>query len=472
MKLPLVGPTYQSKSLPFDAQRCVNLYPEISESQTSVEPAMLVRTPGLVQLVEAGGGPIRGMIATTEGDRLFAVSGGVLYEVDSSGAATNRGSVSAGTEAVSMATNGTEIFIAQGATGWIYNLDTDTLSQITDPDFPGAETVAFIDGYFVFNAPNSGKWYVTSLYNGGSVDALDFVTSESKPDLTIAVIVNAGQVWTFGSQSTEVYYNSGGADFPFSRLEGAVMEVGCAAAHSVVRADNSLFWLGRDEYGAGMVYRAVGYKPLRISTHAIENKILACSDLSQFVGFVYQRDGHTFYFLTHPQLETTLVYDAATNMWHERAYLDEFGMFAPHRANCAAFFNGWNVVGDRSTGQIYRLDADAHTDAGNPIRWLRVLPHTQDQLVKIRSDMLRINMEVGTGLVGGDNPTIALRISNDAGRTWSSEIVANVGKVGQYDTTVEFRRLGISDHRLYELSGSDPVRTFLYGAYLTARAGK
>jgi hypothetical protein len=48
--------------------------------------------------------------------------------------------------------------------------------QITDPDFPGAKTVTYLDGYFVFNEPNSQRLWVTSLFDGLTIDPLEFAT--------------------------------------------------------------------------------------------------------------------------------------------------------------------------------------------------------------------------------------------------------------------------------------------------------
>ena len=45
MKIGLVGPSYQARSLPFNAQRTVNLFPVFDEQ--GKETAALYGTPGL-----------------------------------------------------------------------------------------------------------------------------------------------------------------------------------------------------------------------------------------------------------------------------------------------------------------------------------------------------------------------------------------------------------------------------------------
>jgi hypothetical protein len=106
---------------------------------------------------------------------------------------------------------------------------------------------------------------------------------------------------------------------PLQRIQGAFNELGCAAPYSVAKMDNGLFWLGRDRRGEGIVYRANGYSGVRISTHAVEWQIQQYADMSDAIAYTYQQDGHSFYVLVFPSANTTWVYDAATQAWHERA---------------------------------------------------------------------------------------------------------------------------------------------------------
>lgn len=56
MKLPFVGPAYTARSKNFDAQRAVNLYPEIGGGGASKNVAALIGTPGLRRVLTFGGG--------------------------------------------------------------------------------------------------------------------------------------------------------------------------------------------------------------------------------------------------------------------------------------------------------------------------------------------------------------------------------------------------------------------------------
>ena len=60
MRVGLVGPSYQMFSLPFDAQRSVNLFPVFDKDGKEV--SSLYMTPGLSSFADTGAGDCRGLI--------------------------------------------------------------------------------------------------------------------------------------------------------------------------------------------------------------------------------------------------------------------------------------------------------------------------------------------------------------------------------------------------------------------------
>jgi len=503
MHTPILGSSYVTRSVNAADNRMVNLYPEIV-SEGGKEPAYLQRCPGLTLLNTIGDGPIRGL--WTYAGSGFVVSGNALYEITAgSWNAEYRGFIT-GTGPVSISDNGVQMFIACNGPSYIYNINTSVLAQIIDPDFPGAVGVGFIDGYFVFNEPNSQKVWVTSLLDGTSVDPLDFASAEGSPDDLVTLIVDHREIWLFGTNSVEVWYDAGNLDFPLARIQGAFNEIGCVAPYSVAKLDNTLFWLGADARGRGIVYRAEGYTGKRISTHAIEWQIQQYTDLSDAVGYTYQQDGHSFYVLNFPTADTTWVFDAATGVWHERARWDD-GIFRRHRGNCQMVFNDKVVIGDYENGDIYYYDLESYTNNGGVQRWLRrwrALPTGENNLTRTAQHSLQLDCETGVGLNGiptgtilidylatevpqrllaengnniildyvtvqGTNPQAMLRWSDDGGHTWSNEHWQSMGKIGQYGFRTIWRRLGMTQKlrdRVYEVSGTDPVRIAIMGAEL------
>ena len=540
MKTPILGSSYVARSVNAADARMVNLFPEIVP-EAGKEPAFLNRAPGLLLLNTIGTGPIRGLWAfSSSDDHAFVVSGTQLYRITTSYVPTLIGTV-AGTGPVSLADNGTQLFIAANGPSYIYNNTTNAFGQITDPDFPGAVTVAYLDGYFVFNEPNSQKMWITALLDGTSIDPLEFASVEGSPDGLVAVIANFREVWAFGTNSIEVWSDTGATDFPLQRIPGAFNELGCAAPYSIAKMDNGLFWLGRDRRGQGIVYRANGYAGQRISTHAVEWQIQQYSDLSDAVAYTYQQDGHSFYVLIFPTANTTWVYDVATQAWHERAGWDN-GLFTRHRSNCQMSFNNNVIVGDYQNGNIYAFDLEDYSDNNSIQKWLRswrALPTGQNNLKRTAQHSLQLDIESGVGLnlypaydaeeltaengdiliaeyvqneitaetgevltteagdgfeplvdaaaypvpfvppmmlsttgypaAPGYDPEVMLRWSDDGGHTWSNEHWSSIGKIGAYGHRTFWRRLGMTvklRDRVYELSGTDPVKISIMGAEL------
>jgi len=470
VKSPILGSSYQARSPNAAFDRLINLFAEVIP-EGGKEAAWLQRAPGLRLLQAISTGPIRGLWANTTGTAFYVVSGSGVYRLTSAtGTPTLIGTVT-GTGPVSIADNGTQLFFACNPDGYIYNETTGVFAQITDPDFPGAVKVGYIDGYFVFNEPDSQRIWVTTLLDGTSVDPLDFASAEGSPDQLIAIIVDHREVWAFGTTSAEVFYNSGQADFPLTRIQGAFNEIGCAAPYSVAKMDNQIYWLGKDARGFGMVYRAAGYIGQRISTHAVEWQIQQYGDLSGTTAFTYQQDGHSFYQLNFPQAGVSWVFDAATGAWHERAYWGGTE-FERHRADNQCAFGGTTIVGDYVNGNIYALDPLTYSDNGNEQRWLRswrALPTTNYK--RSVNHSLQIDVQAGVGLNTGQgsDPQIVLRWSDDGGHTWSSEHSRSMGAIGKTGTRVIWRRLGATmklRDRVYEISGTDPVKIAIMGAEL------
>jgi hypothetical protein len=469
MRFPgFTGPSYRLDSLNIEAQRCVNWYPKSIESGQgkSGERMALIATPGLSTLLTVGSGPIRGVYAASNGF-LYAVSGNRVYFINFQWVALEIGELLTSTGQVDFADNGNTLFIVDGPNGYWHTFSSGIITRVTDTDWRGSDTVNFIDGYFLFSDPESGVFYISSL-NGVEFDALDFSTADGSPDDIVATLVNHREVWLFGSESIEAWYNSGDPDFPFTRIGSGFIEMGCAAAFSVAKIDRSTFWIGKNKLGEGVVYVAQGLNPQRISTHAVELAIQSYGDISDAVAWTYQENGHNFYVLNFSSANTSWVYDLSTGLWHERAFLDGCD-FKRHRANSHAYAYNTHVVGDFENGKIYSLDSNARDDAGDEIKRLRALPHLSQDMKRITYYKFQLEMETGTGLTGvtqGDDPEIILQFSDDGGHTWSNEKWAKIGKIGVKRQRVIWRKLGSSRDRIFRITMSDPVKANLIGAEL------
>lgn len=465
MKIGLIGSSYNQRSLPFNAQRMINLFPVFDEQGKEV--AALYGTSGFSSFATAGSGPIRASFTSTKG-RMFVVSGVKLYEVDSSGVATERGTILSATGDITIDENKDQMMICDGDDGYIFTYSTNAFAQIVDADFPSAGGVTNNDGYFIVNQNDSGRFYISALNDGTSWNALDFATAESSPDNLLRVLRALGQLWMFGNKTTEIWTNTGDSAFPFQKISGAELTVGILAPLTAKEFSSSVFWLGESADGYGVVYRAKGFSPQRISTESIEYAISKATNKSDIKALIYQEEGHEFYMLTGGGLETSLVYDVATNLWHERAYLTNTGDLEPHIANSITFAFGYHLIGDRRNGNIYKLSQDVYSDNGEAILRRRVYTHISDEGKNLKFSQLQIGFETGVGLQSGQgsNPLVSLQLSTDGARTWSDSYTAPIGAVGKYLTDVTFRRLGIAKQMTFQISVTDPIKIAIIGSYL------
>lgn len=456
--VPFVGPTYQMEARTFDHQRSVNLMPIVSETGTSKSVVALRSTVGKQLFTTLPKTPNRGSIESA--GRFFAVGGDTLYEIDNTGTVTARGTLNSSVGLIDIEENPTQLMIIDGTDGYIFNKTTNTLTEITDVDFPVASDLTFQDGYFIVTEKDTAKFWISALNNGSSWDAADNTTVESSPDNLVGLKSDSSNLWLFGTKTTEVYRNTGDAIFPFGRIAGAVIETGCAAQRTIQEIDNRLFWLGQDENGDAIVWVSNGYSAQRVSTQAIERIIESAPDVSESSAWVYHERGHAFYVLQVAGLNTTLVYDVSTGLWHERVYRDPLsGMERRDLAITHVFVFNKHYVGSRLDGRIFEQSLDFYDDDGEPLIKERISPHYDEAKNLISHAKFELDMETGIGTQTGQgsDPQVMMQYSDDGGRTWSNELWRDLGRAGEYSTRVRWNKLGLSRDRLYKVRITDPV---------------
>ena len=368
-------------------------------------------------------------------------------------------------------TTGIKTTTIKSTSGALGSGATINVEGLVDGGFNSGNQVIAIDGFFVKNEINSGRFNWSYLRDGFTWDLLDFATAEGTPDNIVAVNKVNNEIWLFGPKTIEIWYDTGDyVNGQFQRVHQGFLDIGIAAPWSSATLGNTIFWLGSDAQGHGIVWQAENYMPNRISTHAIEYVIAQISKsvgIDDAVGYCYQQEGHFYYVLNFTKGKRTLVYDYKTEMWHERGFWnDSIATMERHRGQCCTFCFGKVFLGDYENSNLYELDLDTYTDNGNQIRRVRTGPHIRQDRKRLFHQEFEIDLERGVGLNEGQgsNPMITLTSSDDGGKTFGNERQLTIGKQGKNLTRAHTHRLGYSRDRVYRVTVSDPVKCVLTGA--------
>lgn len=481
-RLPgFVGPSYTSRASRFDCQRTVNMYIELDElgGGKGQEPAVLISTPGLEYQQTIGTGPIRATYTLSNQNLMYVVSGSEVYQLSAASAAPVlcTGTLTTNTGPVSVADNGLQVLFVDGANGYYIPIGTQTLTQVTSPNFYPADIVSYQDGYFILNRKGTPYFFISDL-NDVTFPAENLAAKAGNSDILVAAFSNNRELYLLGANTTEIWYNQGASGVtPFARQDGRFSQMGCVAPASVARVGETFFWLGTNAQGGGVVFALQNAMPTRMSTHAVEFAIQGITDLSGAVGYGYQQEGHYFYVLNIPAANTTWVYDIASKQWHERQSTVN-GVTGRHLGQTHCVLNGVHVVGDYRNGNIYAYNLDCYTDNGGMRIKMRQTPHVSESLNRVFYKLFEVDMQFGVGLVNnGTNPEsdveprVTLEMSNDGGKTWSNPVYAQMGAIGEFRYRARWQRLGSSRDRVFRVTVTDSVKVQMLSAFLDAEVG-
>ncbi len=479
-RIGLVGGSYTSQSRNADDQLCMNWYPEKMEDPGGKVPSALYPTPGTAPWMALSDTPVRGQIFTDA--RSFAVGGSIFAETTNGNKTDYAPVLPNDGLPVSMAAGPSQILIASAGAAYVFDLNALTLTPIPAATLTNVAFVGYADGFFIALIKNSHTIQSSAPLDATTWPPLSTGTVSVFVDNVLSILVDHREIWLFGITKSVVYYNSGAAPFPFDVVPGGTIEQGIIAANSPVRLDNSVFWLGGDERGSGVAWRAQGYTPTRVSNHAVEFAWQGYARIDDVVGYSYQDQGHSFWVLYFPTANKTWVYDVATGMWHERGYWNlASGTFTAHKSWNHIFAFGKHLVGDPTSNIISQMSINIFVDGDsqNPIRRVRRAPHVSTEQEWIFHHQFQVDLETGLGpqppLTDGAgnarDPQINLRWSDDGGHVWSDLYSVGAGQAGNFITRAIWRRLGRSRDRVYEISVRDPIPWRIIDAYLTATPG-
>jgi hypothetical protein len=463
---PFFGGYNKHDNATFDCQDLVNLYMRFDPK--AKKKFAYFNTPGLeLELTLSGSSAMRELyVPPFDETKMFSVAGNTVYRHTTALTATSLGTIGTDEGYVSTASNNNnQIMFVDGEGLHLYDHTAGTLTAITGPGVPTLPlNVVSLDGYFVIPDAESRTYHISALNDGTKYDALDVAQIGAYGGINVGAGVVNRRLYFFKTDSTEVWYNAGAADFPFRRDNNVLFNFGCLTPASIVTANGEtksfLFWLARDKDGVGSVMMATGEAPIRISTTAIDDLIESLTAPTDLRCWAYRDNGQIFYVMNWTTDDITVVYDLTTSLaveypvWHRMEMekhkgdpMDVNSSKTRHLADCHAYFNGQHYIGSYKAPKIYSYSRNYASNDGEPIKRQRTAPHfSAPGYNKIRIKKFQVDMQTGIGAVNGEyqNPRAYLAISRDGGRSFGNEIGVPIGKFGERKIEVKWWRKGIA----------------------------
>jgi hypothetical protein len=467
---------YESFSKDVANLQSLNCYPQFPQTSGAVTREAIFPTSGIDRITTLSGA-CRGTYNFQ--DIMFSVNGNNLYLINENGSFVDKGIVS-GSGQVSFADNGVTLSIVVPS-GDCYFYNSDTLSLITDVVFldykaqvGGVTSVCSKDGYFIYTTKE--EFFLSSLVtvnDGMNFDALDFSTAERKPDDIVRAMIVRGELYIFGTLTTEVFQNTGNTAFPFERISGASNDKGLTARFSVVEFDNSYVYIGSGAGESPSVWRGLS----KISTSAIDNQLsnLTELELSDAIAFKYTENGSFFACFTFGK--KTFVYDATASaikglpIWHQRGSESE-----SYRVNSMVDVYGATYVGDKSESFIGKFNKNAYTEYLEIVDRQFITSYVSSDGTPLFVSELELKTESGVGAfsekVIGVDPVINMSYSDDGGNNFINAGDKKIGKQGDYTKRQIWHRLGrIAYSRMFKFTISEPIKSVFIKLSLKIEGG-
>lgn len=429
----ITGGTYKHKSRPLSNQLTRNWWPQPQGTQKARSDYILQTYYGLKLWKSQAGASDRGMV-TNQG-KLYKVTDGTLYQVNSLGVHTPLGAIPGSNRCI-MKPLGSQIVIANGS-GAVYVWDGTTLSQNTNVNLGAPRGVAVLNSQAIYDNGTGQQFDVSDVGLPSSISGLNNAAAESFSDDLLIPYAWRETLYLAGRETFELWYNSGQGNPPFDKIQGAGINVGLGAVYSMADMPDFTFFFGSDKQ----------FHSLTPGTSAVDTVVSNAAMAKEFqsylvtedcIGWCQQLEGQWFYVATFPTQNITWVYPVGGDWF-------QWGSSATGRirANSYASIFGKNLVAEYNTGNIYELDAETYTDADQPIIRTRDSAVIHSGLVGADNKEFEINsvefvVETGIGLMTGQgqNPQLIFAVSRDGAKTFGTERFINIGKLGQQVTVV------------------------------------
>ena len=286
---------------------------------------------------------------------------------------------------------------------------------------------------------------------------LSYYTAENAPDGIIAGVVLGDIYYVFGTQTIEPWVQTGDNDDPFRPIQGQVIDRGAMARDTIVKLDNTLFFIGDDR----SPYRLNGLTPQILNPNdPWVTRVLQAETASGVVCSAIETEAHKFYVIRTPN--KCIVYDVASQTWHLRkTYGSDTWEWLYHTVKDGRFYaanDGRTLV---ELSRAYKSDRQSSATAFGTHIVREFTAHLPTKEGRPPIGQVRVEGTKGIGLETGQdsNPMLQMFISNDKGNTFGPPKERSLGRQGEYRARTSFEQNGRSEPEQTVLlfRWSDPV---------------
>lgn len=299
-------------------------------------------------------------------------------------------------------------------------------------------------------APNdtSGTIVWSGLGDAGhsTWDALDFAEAESKPDPVSNIASNTNELFVFGKETVQVFSPDAVTGF----ATGRALNIGLLAPYSLVEVDSQFAFLDRERRFVLTDGRSFSDDESVLSK-PIEAVLRGLATVDDAWGFRMRTDRWDACVFFFPTVGRGFIWDRRNRGWSEWRQWGARGWESPSITS-AYFWPEQNVflVG-LASGQIAKLDADAHTDLDQAIKVELItgfVDRGSDNLKKC--DAVKLVFRRGATAQASTAPRVHVSWRDDLGE-FCSPSVLDLGRAGDYDPTLELRSLGSYRRRQWKV---------------------
>jgi hypothetical protein len=338
----------------------------------------------------------------------------------------------------------------------VWTTDGVTATTMAHADAPIAAThVAFIDGYIIANFGDAV--YRSALDNALLWDSTWFFETESISDSVNALFVADSKIFAFGPTTLEIWNNAGlsGAT-PFARER--VVERGLIAPYSVLRANNTFYWLNEERrlvFLNGAIVQSVSLP--------VDRSFADITTVDDAFGTLWRVGGKYFLVFSFPTEDKTWAYDLILDKWYPWGFWNKSrGKYQRVTYSTMTYMQAWglHLAGSRINDKIYQMSLAAYGDNTDEIRCENICGWN-DYGISNRKKSLKVRLTLKRGAVTLDatdltkKSKLIVQHRSNGKKAWSNERVVDLGGIGDTEHQVTLTRFGQYRTRQWRFVMSD-----------------